>query len=338
MNYKIAIICPQLASDVLADTIFDGLLELSKEGHQIDFVIPKEQMYSSPIDLKKNVVPETDFITYAKTADIILLMQSKRGTNYALAEKIGRWNRTVFIDGSEVGKNRRYDSEVQRQVLKGIFDGGGNVNKEMLSKCMLYFKREKPYIDGILALPFGIETRYRQHYFSSVQKDIDFFCVFGQEDYPPMRKHAKELVKEFCIKNNFTYRTEPTTQFSFDQAKTSGREEFYKLLARSKVGISIGGGGYDTGRFWEILGNNCVLIAERIDIFPTESDTLSYKRISQFNNLYDLDYFLRSIGQRIKKAALLTDEKEYTAILEKHSSKARVMYMLEEIAQKIMSH
>lgn len=335
MNYKIAIIGPTEASDVLADTIFDGLLTLQKIFSELSFYIPKEHNYISPLQLSGHELSNEDFVEYAQTADLIFLIFSKRFTNFALAEKIGRWDKTIYIDGSELGKDRRYDSAIQKMVLDGTFEGGGKVNGEMLEKCVLYFRREKPYIENILPLPFGIESRYVQEYSKNTKKDIDFFCVFGQDEYPMMRKHTREIVKDFCVKNGFTCHTETTAGFGFDASKNAGRNEFYRLLTRSKVGISIGGGGYDTGRFWEILGNNCILLTETIDIYHPDGDALKYDRIHQFINLYDLEYQLKKIGHFLNNGY---NEKEmipeYEQILKKHSSVARVMEILEKAKEK----
>ncbi len=335
MNYKIAIIGPTEASDVLADTIFDGLLTLQKTFPELSFYIPKEHNYTSPLQLSGHELSTEDFVEYAQTADLIFLMFSKRFTNFALAEMIGRWDKTIYIDGSELGKNRRYDSVIQKMVLDGTFEGNGRINAEMVEKSALYFRREKPYIENIIPLPFGVESRYLQEYFKDIKKDIDFFCVFGQDEYPPMRKYARDLVKDFCAKNNFTCHTEVTEGFSFDAGKKAGRSEFYRLLARSKVGISIGGGGYDTGRFWEILGNNCILLTETIDIYTPDSDALRYERIHQFTNIYDLDSQLNKIGTFLRNGYNHCKmDSEYSAIMKKHSSVARVMEILESARNK----
>ena len=105
---------------------------------------------------------------------------------------------------------------------------------------------------------------------------------------------------------------------------------FYQLLACSKVGISIGGSGYDTGRFWEMLGNNCLLITETIDIFEPDSDELAYERIYECGNLYDFESCLRRVGPFLRGPyAELDLLPEYSAILARHSSEARVLKILD---------
>ena len=197
----------------------------------------------------------------------------------------------------------------------------------MLEKCALYFRREKPYIKSIIPLPFGIESRHLQYVGKNKRKDIDFFCVFGQEKYPILRKHVKKKLIKFCKKNNFIYYVKKT--------KTS--DEFYELLSMSKVGISVGGGGYDTMRFWEILGNNCLLLTETIDIYKYGSDELKYKRIWEFNNLYDFEYQLEKMVKFLREEynqESLWDE--YEDIMSGHYCKARALEVIRRCKQKIL--
>jgi len=320
MHYKIAVITPSDANDILGDTIIDGLADLISEKKDLEVRIPAETKYVVPKELKNSVVSTKEFIEFAQTADLIFLIWGKRKLNTEIAEKINRWDKTIFIDGAEVGKDRRYDPAMQNIIIHGTFGGYGRIYDDMHKKCAMYFKREKPYRAGVKPLPFGIERKY-QVYDSSTKKDIDFFCVFGQEEFPALRKHVREIVQNFCQKNNFTCHTE----------KTKTKEEFYKLSARSKVGISVGGGGYDTARFWETLGNNALLITEKIDIFEPDSSILDYERVFEFNNLYDLEYYLEKVGHILKNFYNQDNlQLEYEKILANHSSKARVEYIFHE--------
>jgi len=97
----------------------------------------------------------------------------------------------------------------------------------------------------------------------------------------------------------------------------------------------VGGGGYDTARFWEILGNNCLLLTERIDIFQPDSKELDYKRIWQFNNLYDFWYQLHKVGEFLRNKYKQDNlVQEYKDILSRHSSKARVLTILNKAREK----
>lgn len=325
LNYKIAIINPY-KKDALASTLFDGLLNIQKNNNDLFFHTSSE--YDDDLLLNNYILPKDKFIDFARDgADLIFLIWSKEFTDFKLAKKINRWNKTIYIDGSEVGRNLRYDFAIQEKIINGKYKGNGAINKKMLKKCALYFKREKPYIKNIIPLPFGIESRYCKFFNKDRVKDIDFFCVFGQDEYPLMRRYTRKILEDFCKKRNIIYRAK----------KTKTPEEFYELLSRSKVGISVGGGGYDTFRFWEILGNNCLLLTENIDIYQPDSNELNYKRIWQFNNLYDFQYQLEKIADFLKNDYSKVDlEEEYNDIILKHSSPARVLSILKR-ADKLIS-
>lgn len=294
---KIAVITPINKKDYLTNTVLDGLSQL-----------PHEYKVS-------NFTKESEFIDYARLSDLIIFCWGKTvkrwkfftqvNTNYRLAEKIDKWDKTVFVDGSEVGGDRRYT-----QV--------GEINQEMFNKCVSYFRREKPYPAGVTPLPFGIESKYII-WRPGLQKDIDLFCVFGPGDYAPLRKQCTEEVVKFCIANNFTCVTERMP-----------RQEFLNTLTRSKVGVSVGGGGFDTARFWEILGNNCLLLTENIDIYPDNgASELNYSRIKQFKTLDDFKHQLAQMGEYLRTQYPPANlASEYSSILESHSSRARVETIL----------
>lgn len=323
MNYKIALITPKNKNDYLTDTVIDGLLSIKKDYNNLDFRVP----FSYPGDFNKSEISLADdaFMNFANNSDLIIFMWGKDNTDYDKVKKINRFDKTVFIDGSEIGKNGRYDYDMQREIILGIYHGRGAVDLEMEKKCALYFRREKPYPRDILPFPFGIERKYYKFYSANVKKDIDFFCVFGQDEYPLLRRHTREILERYCAKNNFVCQTK----------KTTDQNEFYSLLSRSKVGISVGGGGYDTARFWEILGNNCILLTETIDIYEIDSNRLKYDRIWQFNNLFDFAYQLEKLGQYLRNEYKQENMKvEYEKIISGHSSKARVKEIIEICKQR----
>lgn len=311
-NYKIAIINPY-RPDGMTRTILDGILALNADGSNIDFKISSKFDYVLPVN--DHYLSQDQFIEFAKEADFIFIFWSKDGTDFGLAETINCWDKTIYIDGSETGHNNRYDFYVQRSILNLTYKKNGKIEENMLKKCAFYFRREKPYLDGIKPLPFGIETRYIQNYKEEMKKDIDFTCIFGQDEYPLLRRYCREWLEKYCAQNNFNCFTQ----------KTKTPEEFYKLLARSKVGISVGGGGFDSYRFWETLGNNCLLLTEKIDIYQPDSKKLNYKRIWEFSNLSDFQYQLNKMGDFLRKEynqKNLTEE--YKKIISEHSSKTRV--------------
>src|SRR3989338_8360512 len=327
MIKKIALITP-INGDWAYDSYMalDGLIQLKKEKPDIEFFISSDPYRKHPFPAIEYALPKKEFIEFAKNADLILLFWCKKDTDSKLAEEIGEWNKTAYVDGSEWGMNKGRDFAVQREVLSGEYKDWGRIDDKMLSLCPLYFRREKPYIKGVTPLPYGITSTFTKYYEPAKPKDIDFFCVWGQDEYPLTRRYAEEILVDFCKKNGFTYHVE----------KTKNRDEFYEILSRSKVGVSIGGGGYDTARFWEILGNNCLLLTERIDILEPDSRELDYERIYQFNNLYDFKYQLEKVAKFLREEYGKTDLlPEYREIMTKHSSKARVLKLIQEAEVKL---
>ncbi|MFA6006401.1 MAG: hypothetical protein WC764_01590 [Candidatus Paceibacterota bacterium] len=318
MRYNIAVISTLDGQDYLVETILDGLDAL-KQDQAIDYFFVDEHS-----------------IEAAQKADLILLLSNKFGSQYNLAARVDRWGRTAYIDGSELGKNNRYDREIQRKVIEGTYEGRGAINREMLKKCALYFRREKPYSHNIIPLPFGIERRYI-HYQQGQKKDVDFACIFGQDKYPPLRREATEFLESWCHKNGFTYATKHTSSlFNRDFRSQRSQDRFYDILARTKVGISVGGGGFDTLRFWEILANNCTLLTEQIDIYELGSSMLEYQRIFQFKNINEFEVQLEKLGILLKTNEWKFDRDvdEYQTILDTHSTKARVLSIVDRAKEK----
>lgn len=322
MKYKIAVITPKNKNDYLTDTVIDGLLSLRVDNAGLEFYIPKT--YPPDFNEPEICLKDDNFMSFADTADLILFCWGKDNTDYEKINKINRFNKTVFIDGSEVGGDKRYDSEIQKKIISGTYKGRGAIDMEMENKCNLYFRREKPYLRDIIPLPFGIEKSYTKYYSKDTKKDIDFFCAFGYDDYAPLRKQSREALIDFCKKNNFVCFVEKTD-----------KDNFYRMLSKSKVGISVGGGGFDTARFWEILGNNCILLTEKIDIYEDSSSRLKYSRVFEFSDLGEFKNKLEKIGEFLKSDY---NEKvmlpEYEKILSEHSSKARVLEIIQKAKEK----
>lgn len=332
LSYNIAVITPHERGHYSTNTILDGLIELKKKNIDLDFrILPN---YPSPFDLKSQVLSRSEFISYAKNADLIILAYGKNRVAFDVAHDIQKWEKTVYIDGSEVGGNLRYDKKVQEALFAGSYCGNGAIHNEMYKLCGLYFKREKPYFSDVIPFPFGIESRY-VNYKKGQIKDIDFVCIFGQEEYPMLRKEVRKELENFCDKNNFVCHTTQTNGFVFEKEKIAGRDKYYDILARSKVGISVGGGGFDTARFWETLANNCLLLTEKIDIYREESNKLNYKRIYEFKTVEEFKEKLEIIAYFLRSNYEMNDLiAEYEKILKEHGSTNRVLEIFNHAREK----
>lgn len=329
---NIAVILPSGHGHYAANTVLDGLLSLQESG-RLDFRVSPN--YPSPYDIENVTLRRDLFIEYAKKADLVFFIYVKHGNDMKLAREVDCFSKTVFIDSTEPGRDRRFDAVITRAILEGRYKDRGTIHYKMLNECPLYFRREKPYIDGIIPFPLGIERRYI-HYHPDIKKDIDFVCIFGQEDHPALRKEAREWLAAYCKKEGLTAVTEQTKGFSFDDVtKQAGREEFYDLLARAKIGVSLGGGGADSARFWEVLGNNCILLTESIDVYEPDSTAFLYERIYQFKNIYDFAYYVKKLTVLLRSGYdPLANLSEYKKILNEHSAKARVGAILSSAKEK----
>ncbi|MFA6432649.1 MAG: hypothetical protein WCV82_02415 [Candidatus Paceibacterota bacterium] len=320
---SIAIILPDKSKDYIANSVLDGFRALEHTG---DYFVRISPRFIPIADYADWELEEGAFIEFAKKADLILYIHAKY-TSRELVDKIGLWDKTITIDGHEVGKDNRYDFTIQKGLLDGTFKSGGSIQQDLLAKCRRYFRRERPYIDGIIPFPFAIEKRFMK-YVPGQKKDIDFTCIFGQDEHPLMRRYATEMLESYCAKNGFTCMTAKTNHILLnrDFRNTKSQAKFHDILARTKVGVSVGGSGFDTLRFWEILANNCVLLTESIDIYDLGSDALKFKRIFEFKNLFEFKYQLEELGKLIKSGRIddYLGQGEYTAILDKHLSGPRV--------------
>lgn len=349
---KIALITPIHKEDYLVNTVIDGLLHLIEDEPMYlqtseyvckmssNYPLPKHSSYATAEQWKTS---KKEFIEFAKTADLIILFWGKGNTDYELAKEINCWDKTVYVDGSEVGGNRRLDPVIVDKLLQGKYLAQGSIDQDMLNKCPLYFRRERPYRTvlsnkGTVPLPFGIERRYVTHIATSVQKDIDFVCIFGQDEYPLLRREVRKSLERFCKTHNLVCATKSTKKKGllglFGLKKDDGREAFYTILSRAKVGISVGGGGFDTARFWEILGNDCMLMTETIGLYEEGSTALDYQRITQFKDLADFERALEKVAASLATYDQFSMKEEYSRIMAEHSTKARVMFILDAAKAK----
>ncbi len=105
-------------------------------------------------------------------------------------------------------------------------------------------------------------------------------------------------------------------------------EEYRALLRRSKMALSIRGGGFDTVRYWEIVASKTPLISETPDIVIPHNFTHGVQAIFCRPDLKDLSGWARRLRddeperQRMAEAA-------YRHLLAFHTSERRATYLLD---------
>lgn len=108
---------------------------------------------------------------------------------------------------------------------------------------------------------------------------------------------------------------------------------YFNQLNNSRISISIPGGGFDTLRFWEILGQGSLLISKRITIqmpnsFHEGIHYLAFDTLSELDDVLEWTYNHSNEVDRIRKAG-----HEYA--LNYHSSEARARYFIDEVRKLV---
>jgi len=315
---KIIAITPNKKQDYLTETIVEGFKKLNTKIFASDTGNGILESYNDEIIIEES-----------KNADYIIAFFGKIRDNkppkHYLLDKIDRWDRTAFIDGSEwtcsgyPNQNQLY----QAQILKDESSRRGEpwLDTRFFNKAAWYFKREcyKEDIDmGVHPLLFGFVDRMRCEELGQ-KKDIDIFCGFGQ-DKDGLRKEAKDA----CFSLQKDFNVVISSKLSY--------EEYKKTLSRSLMSIDAWGGGDCCARIWEIMGNGVCCFYQKYNIsFPDmpeeDKHAVSYRTKEELRD--KLNYFLYK-----KDEALKIGEEGKKFIENFHSSKARVEKMLQTMETK----
>ncbi len=330
----IAVITPGRKEDYLVRTIVDGLEQLRHEALLGD--IKYTDNNPRHFKIKEHELKRNNFIEYAKKADIILYCWGKVHENKDLVHIIGRYNATAYIDGSELGHNKRLEPQIVQQLEQGTYAGQGSIDEEMLKKCTAYFRREKPYTRGILPLPYGIESVYTSYGSNKSFKDrvYDVICVFGQKKFPPLREKVAMLLEEIQKTGRLKIWNKSTKLPFLSPHNFISRRIFYQKLSNSRIGISVSGGGYDTARFWEILGSGAFLLTQKIDIDFPNGISIPKKLYKEFSSEDDFEEALNNSIKELETISEVEQSAAYKELLQYHSSKARVLHVLQVMCER----
>ncbi len=330
----IAVITPGGKEDYLVRTVVDGLEQLRIDG------IVKDVKYTSGnprhFGISCHELNDDNFIKFARSADVILYCWGKVHDHKELVDIIGRYNITAYIDGSELGHNKRLEPQIVQKVEQGSYQEQGAINTDMLKRCVAYFRREKPYVKGVLPLPYGIERAYTKYSLDKNLKErsYDIISVFGQRKYPPLRELIASYVEMIKAQGSLRVWNTSTKLPFLSPNSFLSRWRFYKKLANARVGISISGGGFDTARFWEILGSGALLLTQKIDInFPDEIG-LPQELYAEFSSGLDIDEKLKMLLVRANKVSQEDYRRAYSDLIKHHSSAARMRYVLRNVCER----
>jgi hypothetical protein len=316
--------------DFLCATIIDGLQQLGC------CLYCSEQTNNST---EKEYTPFKDLLPCCNDCDFILLFSN---TNYSNRKqfiiKNNLASKTVYVDGSD--QNYLEDPSALNTFnicFKREFPSLKSIVKSSLTSKHVFgsIKRLKRYLSynkqNILPLPFAAEQSYFKYNKENLKKDINISCTLVPKSCTLQRNKINEFVRNLNIPNTVigsisrgNYATE-----SYDKSK----EEYFRVLAKSKISVSYPGLGFDTGRFWEILANKALLFSPPLQI-KMPHPFLEFKHFIPYNTLPQLKnrllYYLDKEEEREKIA-----NAGYRHLLKYHTSKERARYLLDMILQRL---
>jgi len=277
-NLKILFVSPQ-HPDYLADAIYHGLINLLGRKNVIDY--PTKSRYHIPSD-RYSYLLKTDPFTH------FTMFLFKDNSKNELNKEILFDDFDVIIIGA-LGNDVRdivlkVISEVPREKIVFI-DGEDDpfVRSIYFKKIRKYFKRECLYNNMAAFKHLMYWLTIRKTFYNFKQPlfplTISNFCKveplpFGIVDEGFRFNPPNEKIFDFCYIANLTSRKRiEIYNFLKDYAKknklnafiSSGeikRNEYLSITAKSKIGISVRGQGFDTYRYWEIPYCGAMLISE----------------------------------------------------------------------------
>lgn len=226
--------------------------------------------------------------------------------------------KTIFIDG---GDNPEIGGDFQRLRCPEIYERITNVRP-----FDYIFKREylknKVYEQHVFPLPFSVQTsKYPLINDGSFKYDVAFWAV---ESDPIRTKVLEFLQSRFDCAENGTVQNQ-----DFHNYARKGLF-YFEELKRTKISLNFRGTGWDTLRYWEIMGLKSFMISQRMQI-EIPNDYVDGKEIIHCSDdLDDLEelcnYYLKNDD---KRQAIV--EKAYEKTMTFHTVECRANYILQKI-------
>ena len=324
--------------DYLADQIYTGLCRVLVPKSVVDY--PSKGIYHDPAQkvwylpqVQGNVHSEQDIMGLLKERHFdMICLSSPRDRSLQILELIasrGYLAPVVIIDGEDDARIRYWIAERYH--------------------ARLYFKREYIWVNGKLTRRWkDLNNYFRSFYLNqtglkrmifplpfsiildsvpkddALEKEIDV-SFRGIVSSRTSRKRTKVIellnsMEGINIKGHLYTNKDSSNYLS--------PEEYYQEIRRSKIAISIRGGGFDTYRFWEILACRSLLLSELPDILiPNEfqhGEHIIYCKPDLTGLQKLIRYYLDHNQERERIA-----EQGYQHLLKYHTCEKRAEYFLE---------
>jgi len=285
-----------------------------------------EIIASYPGNHLKKAYSDKKILKHSMDADYIFAFSgfyfAKKPPKYYLLDLINKPEITAYIDSAEYTYWGKPEGNQQEAMLKNpkLRRGKQWINEKMYNYCKWYFKREcypEDAKSGIIPLLFAASNKNFGNF--NCKKEIDVFCSFGQ-----IRTGLRKEVQEICRKlKREGYNI--LINFGYPYNK------YLKLISSSYITIDAWGAGDCNARLWEIFANKSCAFCQKYNIlFPNKfTDGLNYVEYSTPKEFEEkLRYYLND-----KEKCLEIAEKGYRHLLNYHTSKERVRYMLEKMRE-----
>ena len=193
----------------------------------------------------------------------------------------------------------------------------------------------------VFPLPFAIEDRFKSDY----NPDPKFILSCMLTPHLPERQEIVDFLKTQNLEHSFIGQIkaraadiEAIAKLGVshpDLIKKGGtglfhNTEYYRQIHESRACISVPGGGFDTLRFWEILGQGSLLISKRVALEmpnPLEEG----KHYLAFDSLKELKAVIKRLYSRPEKLDSIRAS-GYQHAMRFHTASVRASWFLEKIS------
>lgn len=269
-------------------------------------LVTDEEAYDQAVD--------ADIILFASDGDMKFLdgIPGQAFRNQELQPRI------VFLDGHDSG-HLLADPEKMLMYL--------NREMRMPEACTMVYPNVRSFTFGLYQFLYDNATPADSY----ADRDIDIsFVAFGGSN--PARGTAANILKQL---NGQTICGRKANVFVSveDDCQPLSIDEYRSVMRRSKIGINVMGAGYDTLRFWEIMGHGAVLSSIDLNNVLHIRDIPEPHRhaiyFDSWNRMVELSRLVVCDSERWLRMRRATDK-----LIKCHSTTARAQQMI-DMAQEL---
>jgi hypothetical protein len=344
--------------DYLADQVYDGLCTALGWDNVFDF--PRKAVYHEPGE-RLSYLPQNPghhltgddvaSMIRERRIDLAIVSSPRRGALEAFRSFTGRVDcpPVVLIDGEDDSLIR---ADLSDSVGAGLYfkrEYKAATNSATRAWLQPAKVQNDPRLNGrIHPLPFSVTVASLPHV-STEGRDVDISFVGRASHRKRVRavnllRRTKGIRFEGGLYLDATDRRSKlaaswlgimTAKLMGDarapvsaQTARLGSEHYRSLLCRSKMALSVRGGGFDTLRYWEIVASKTLLVSEPPDIVIPHNFEHGRHAIFCRHDLRDLPAIVRRLRDDDTTRSRMVNA-AYRHLLAFHTSERRAAYLLE---------